>query len=374
MDLREMLVGVAELSYASNEGQNQPAQQHLQRVRAELRQLLPAGFATRVSGSGQSLPHVPWIGVFDPEVTVTAQEGLYVVYLYRRDLSVVYLSMNQGVTQHRQRGVDRGLGPAKAEVEALLELHSESELLQERLGMDVLAGTVETIELGGDRFLPRAYEAGNIAALEYALEDLPSAQDLFVDLSRFLAIYGDCVEIKNELNATHPGLIHTTAAARQAIPAPTVRPPQFRPKSAEQYIVEMPAQRQARGRRHEALLTAFAGQVRTHGLVIANNVHPRDAVVVRDREHWLIEAKTVTTNAEDAVRAAIGQLFAYRHFYYRARNEADPRLVALFSEPVGDAFVGLLTSLDIEAIWHLGGDRWAGLAPAHESSLLRALS
>lgn len=62
--------------------------------------MLPAGLSVLVSGAGQSLPYVPWIAVLNPEVTTTAQEGLYVVYLYRSDTSRVYLTMNQGATQH----------------------------------------------------------------------------------------------------------------------------------------------------------------------------------------------------------------------------------------------------------------------------------
>jgi 5-methylcytosine-specific restriction protein A len=39
-----------------------------------------------------------WISVFDRLVTESAQEGFYVVYLFRRDGSGVYLSLNQGTT------------------------------------------------------------------------------------------------------------------------------------------------------------------------------------------------------------------------------------------------------------------------------------
>jgi hypothetical protein len=69
------------------------------------------------------------------------------------------------------------------------------------------------------------------------------------------------------------------------------------------------------------------------------------------------------------VREAIGQLFAYRHFCYRELGRPDPALVALFSEPIGDAFVELLASLNIEAIWRTE-EAWKGYAFDKRSSLL----
>ncbi len=39
---------------------------------------------------------IPWIAVFDREITETAQEGYYIVYLFRKDMSGVYLSLNMG--------------------------------------------------------------------------------------------------------------------------------------------------------------------------------------------------------------------------------------------------------------------------------------
>ena len=40
---------------------------------------------------------LPWIGVFDPNVTKGAQSGYYIVYLFKENMQGVYLSINQGV-------------------------------------------------------------------------------------------------------------------------------------------------------------------------------------------------------------------------------------------------------------------------------------
>jgi len=41
---------------------------------------------------------LPWVAVFDRSITNTARQGFYIVYLFRSDLSGVYLYLNQGVT------------------------------------------------------------------------------------------------------------------------------------------------------------------------------------------------------------------------------------------------------------------------------------
>jgi hypothetical protein len=324
-----------------------------------------------VSGAGRSLPVVPWIAILNTDVTNTAQEGLYIVYLYRSDLSRVYLSMNQGATQHQKNAEKGGLKGVKAEQAALAELRSESLLMRAQLGEGTLAGLATSIELGSDRFLPRGYEEGNVAAMEYDLSTLPAEAELREDLSRFLALYDDCVAIKRDILATSPGLIATTAGSEKMKPTFKPRPPAFRPKSSADYLARVPAQEQAKGRRHEDLLNLFAARVKTAGLTPANNVHPCDLTVDSTNIHWLIEAKTVGANAELAVRDAIGQLFVYRHFCYRELKREDPALVALFSEPVGEAFVDLLVSLGVEAIWREIGT-WRGATGSAPLDLLTA--
>jgi hypothetical protein len=67
----------------------------------------------------------------------------------------------------------------------------------------------------------------------------------------------------------------------------------------------------------------------------------------------------VGVNAEPDVRAAIGQLLAYRHFYYREIEEPDPQLLALFDGLIDSAFESLLSSLGISCLYRNGGG-WSG--------------
>jgi hypothetical protein len=51
---------------------------------------------------------VPWIALLDPDTTTTAIDGLYLVYLDTSAIDAVYLSMNQGATQHLRNAEQDG--------------------------------------------------------------------------------------------------------------------------------------------------------------------------------------------------------------------------------------------------------------------------
>src|SRR5262245_52158871 len=133
MDIGTALSGVYIYRYQHQDGKDQQAQKHLREVRLTMPALIPPGMRVLVSGSGQSLPLVPWIAVLDPDITTTAQEGLYIVYLYRVDLSRIYLSMNQGATQHQRNAEASGFKGVQAENAALVELQQESSLIRSNL-------------------------------------------------------------------------------------------------------------------------------------------------------------------------------------------------------------------------------------------------
>lgn len=53
-----------------------------------------------VKGSmGQSnKTQYPWIAIMDKNITQSTQYGLYMVYLFKKDMTGFYLSLNQGIT------------------------------------------------------------------------------------------------------------------------------------------------------------------------------------------------------------------------------------------------------------------------------------
>lgn len=352
MGLREMLAGTQQFGYRPELGQGQAAQVHLNSVRSELLGLLPPlGLRVLVSGRAFNLPEVPWIAVLDPDVTKTAKSGLYVVYLYDAKLDHVFLTMNQGATAHRDHASKNKQPGITVPQAALAELHAESNAIRAELPSSLVAAFPRDVDLGSEGFLPKAYEAGSIAAIRYDLGSLPNEDKLRADLKTFLQIYDASVEARKSLTAINPGLFHTPVVATAA---PNPEADVFRPKDSTDYVAQVAAHTQVRTRRHEAVVKAFGEHAKSRDWVPATNVHPRDLVLKKDGTHLLCEVKVVKANAEGAVREAIGQLFAYRFFLYQGGSSPD-HLIAVFSDAVGSAFVDLLSSLGIESVWPCDG-------------------
>jgi len=185
--LRDLLREIAE-KYDRTQGTATEAQELLRRVsKSVLSPVLSDKYIVEGSGGRGAAAHVPWISVFNPAETTTAQRGIYVVYLFKADMTQVYLSLNQGVTD-------------------LVEQHGPTEgrellagrAAQIRAAMPELAGYLPRIDLGSAAPLPRNYEAGNIAAISYDTAQLPTNEDLASDLRNFLRFYDDALVARDE--------------------------------------------------------------------------------------------------------------------------------------------------------------------------------
>lgn len=347
MTLSEILSGVVGYNYQL--GKDQSAQIHLRGSRASLESLLPPlGYRVGASGvKAQRIPILPWFAIFDPDVTKVATRGQYVAFLYDSTISRVYLSMNQGAMAHKAHYIAQQMTESQAEKAALAEIAAETMALRKDLGAELLAGTLEQISLGGARYLGVGYETGSVAALSYDLQALPSEDTLRRDLDRFLEIYQEAVNARLRLVARSPELFNVGAPP----PEGPGTSPEFKPKDASEYSAWVTAHNQKRSRKHESLVNNFAAHAQGLGWSAGTRgYHPRDLVLERDGKHLLVEAKTVGTNSELAVREVIGQLLAYEYIYY----EETTQKVALFSAPVGELWVRLLARLGIDVVWAEG--------------------
>jgi 5-methylcytosine-specific restriction enzyme A len=137
----------------------------------------------------------PWVAVFDPLETETAQEGIYVVYLLRGDGGGLYLSLNQGTTAVLNRvGRTQYLKVLADNAAAYAGLLGPQEVA------DLFHGP---IDLGGTKDLSRGYEAGNVIARYYDRDSLPvSDEDLNTDLNRLLSLYRVLLEAREALMET----------------------------------------------------------------------------------------------------------------------------------------------------------------------------
>lgn len=123
----------------------------------------------------------PWIGVFNPIVTDSAQRGYYVCFLFREDMRGVYLSLNQAMTeaQHHYKS------DAKTALRARAQNYRAMLGLQEDGSFDI------EIDLAPDSPSNNTvyYEAGNISAKFYEAGSVPSDEVLAIDLQEMLRLY-----------------------------------------------------------------------------------------------------------------------------------------------------------------------------------------
>lgn len=129
---------------------------------------------------------IPWLCISLKEVTVKAQEGIYVVALFRTDMSGFYLTINQGWTWFRDSfGKKEGLNKIRLVAGRL------------RLLIPNANKYTATIALKGKKNsdLATGYEAGNIIAKYYDASSLPSESEFINDLTTFVKTYNNLIDI-----------------------------------------------------------------------------------------------------------------------------------------------------------------------------------
>ena len=154
----------------------------------------------KIQGSiGQGNPaEIPWICVFDFDITKSAQEGFYIVYLFSSDMSGVYLSLNQGWTQY-----ERKYGTKDGRVEIKKNANYSKTLLKSDQGF-----SYDPINLKATKSLGKGYELGNICSVYYDANEIPQDEYLINDLRNLIGVYrelkglvgSDILDIKGQLN------------------------------------------------------------------------------------------------------------------------------------------------------------------------------
>jgi hypothetical protein len=313
--------------------------------------MVPGGLMVRSSGGRGKATFTPWLAVLDPDETESPQQGIYVVYLFSSNMRSLYLTLIQGVTQYLKKFGQR---------EGRKRLAAEGTAIYENLPEDQVKDLIRNIKLGAGGFRQTGYESGTIGAKGYDLPSLPSEQEIRRDLLRFLSLYQAAIDVKRSLLQSRPGVIVSPSVQKKGVAKDPLQ--YFKPNDSRNYVAYIQGQQMVKSRRHEKLIEEYAGWIIRKGYVPYNQECPKDLVLRRKDDEWLVEAKVLYRgNATEAVRAAVGQLLTYRHFLYL--HDSHPRLLALFSEPVGEAYVGFLEHLGIESIWK-SGNGWEGSANA----------
>lgn len=142
----------------------------------------------KYDGSGQgNWAKIPWVAVLNKKITETVQSGYYPVYLFKEDMSGVYLSLNQGVTKRKNEH-----GTKKA----LEDLKSNSLNFREKINKYI--ENPEEYEENINLNHP-LYEAGNIYAKYYPADNLPTEKELESDYEEILELYSHINETSYKL-------------------------------------------------------------------------------------------------------------------------------------------------------------------------------
>ncbi|HJC57960.1 MAG TPA: DUF3578 domain-containing protein, partial [Candidatus Eisenbergiella intestinipullorum] len=128
---------------------------------------------------------VPWICIFDRNITTTSTKGIYIAYLLARDGNTLYLTLDQGCTNLRKT-------------------HSNKEVVQilRQKASDIISKvnargfrTDEGINLGAvSPDLGYFYQKGTIFYKAYRKGENFSEEEIRDDLARMMQIYADYVE------------------------------------------------------------------------------------------------------------------------------------------------------------------------------------
>lgn len=124
---------------------------------------------------------LPWLGFMDPNITTKATEGYYIVFLFKADMSGVYLSLNQGWTFFND---SYGRKIAKKKIKTISD-YWRGKLPISRTGL-----STDPIHLAHSRTkLGDGYELGHICGKFYDAATVPSETVLLKDLKEMAELY-----------------------------------------------------------------------------------------------------------------------------------------------------------------------------------------
>ena len=122
---------------------------------------------------------IPWVALLDPEVTDRVSRGVYVIFLFRADLSGVYLTLNQGTTE-----MGSGAGVA-------VELRRRAQALREGCGALPARGFLldNTIDLHSTTPIARGYQHATAAHKVFEAGKVPEDAVIEADLAAVCGAY-----------------------------------------------------------------------------------------------------------------------------------------------------------------------------------------
>ena len=137
------------------------------------------GYLINSSAGKGNWADVPWIAIMDKRITTTALEGVYIVYLMSADCSSIYLTLNQGCTNLKNKiGKKAAIDSLRSNAQRVIQKNQNTSF--NYLDRPNLKTKSQTAEL---------YEYGSIFYKRYLKGALPSEDVLQRDLKELIAIY-----------------------------------------------------------------------------------------------------------------------------------------------------------------------------------------
>lgn len=119
----------------------------------------------------------PWISILNTRVTTTTQKGIYIVFLFKKDMTGFYLSLNQGITFFDNKFKGKKYQKARQVAEYFQQEITDTSF------------STEPIELGGKKGdLGFGYCRTNIISKYYSKDNFTDEM-IFADLSELSGIY-----------------------------------------------------------------------------------------------------------------------------------------------------------------------------------------
>ncbi len=150
--------------------------------------VVPRAIRVVASAGKGNWASVPWLSLLDPRETTTTQQGVYIVYLFRADMSGIYVTLNQGVTELKDLSSADRIQELTQRVAAIRE--HVPELQNAGFAFD------DAITLASKTSLGASYESSTIAHKFYPSAELPSSGDLADDLQALLNAYDNYIDRK----------------------------------------------------------------------------------------------------------------------------------------------------------------------------------
>ncbi len=133
----------------------------------------------------------PWISLLNGQITTSTQRGIYIVYLFRKDMSGFYLSLDQGITYFEDKYANKKYEYA----------NKMAEYFREQIGETIFSSS--SVELGGKKGdLGYGYEKTSVLSKFYPKGQF-NDEILIADLTEMISIYNDiCKHIGHQSYST----------------------------------------------------------------------------------------------------------------------------------------------------------------------------